>query len=215
MTNPSEGVAAGGPDPARASAGPATAVADTKLADRHEAAARQADRDYGELLRELRVFSAASSVLFAFLLGCAFTTRFDTLDAYQRGLFVMALLLTLISVSLITAPVVHHRFLHLRRRRFKPRMVTVASRSAIIALMVLMGATSSTLLLVLDFVAGHLLGAVLSCVMVAWFATWWYAVPMATRLKLGHRRTTPPRPPSGARSCADSSATSWPSGSGR
>jgi hypothetical protein len=45
----------------------------------------RADRHFGALLQELRVTRTGVQILFAFLLPLAFTQRFPSLDAFQRG----------------------------------------------------------------------------------------------------------------------------------
>ncbi|MFJ4719688.1 DUF6328 family protein [Streptomyces luteogriseus] len=55
-------------------------------------APRRADRDFVELLQELRVTRTGVQILFAFLPSPAFTSRFEDLDAVQRVICVSAVL---------------------------------------------------------------------------------------------------------------------------
>jgi Family of unknown function (DUF6328) len=150
-------------------------------AKRAETPLQRVDRNYAELLQEVRVAQIGVQVLFAFLLGCAFTQRFDTITVYQRTLFVIALLLTLVTASLLAAPAAYHRVLF--SLKVKGHVVEAANRFAIAGLAVLVFSVSSGLLLVLDMVVGHLLAVLLTIAMVAWFTLWWYVVPMSKRIK--------------------------------
>ena len=113
---------------------------------------RRTARSYAELLQELRVAQIGVQVLFAFLLGCAFTQRFGGLSGYEHGLYVATLLLTLVSLSLLVAPVAYHRMLF--RRGFKTHIIEVTNRFAAAGLTTLASATSIALLLVCQGTAG-------------------------------------------------------------
>jgi Family of unknown function (DUF6328) len=158
----------------------------TETTPRPDAHRKRAARSYAELLQELRVAQIGVQVLFAFLLGGAFTPRFSELSGYQRGLFAGALLLTLMAWSLLTAPVPYHRALF--RRRLKAHIVEATSRFATAGLTVLAFATSTALLLVLTMVLGYVLATVITAACIAWYGTWWYAVPMAKRPYQSHSR---------------------------
>ena len=56
-----------------------------------ESEAERLDRNYGELLQELRVAQTGVQILFAFLLGIAFQTRFTEIESYQRGIYLVTL----------------------------------------------------------------------------------------------------------------------------
>lgn len=72
--------------------------------ERNETPLERADRNFGELLQELRVIQTGVQFLFAFLLTLAFTSRFPELDTVQRTTYVTTLLLTVIAAALFTAP---------------------------------------------------------------------------------------------------------------
>src|SRR3954453_23145785 len=58
---------------------------------RAEAPLQWADRNFAELLQELRVAQTAVQILFAFLLTLSFMDRFAAIDAFQRGVYVFTL----------------------------------------------------------------------------------------------------------------------------
>ena len=60
---------------------------------RNETPLQRADRNFVELLQELRVTQTGVQILFAFLLSLAFTSRFEDLDTVQRVTYVSTLLL--------------------------------------------------------------------------------------------------------------------------
>ena len=67
---------------------------------RDESEAERLDRNYNELLQELRVAQTGVQVLFAFLLGLAFTQRFADLQQYQRIFYVVTLVAGLVAALL-------------------------------------------------------------------------------------------------------------------
>ncbi|GAA1371946.1 DUF6328 family protein [Streptomyces beijiangensis] len=120
--------------------------------ERDETRLERADRNYGELLQELRVVQTGVQFLFAFLLTLAFTSRFPELDSFERGTYVTTLLLTVVAAGLFTAPAALHRVLF--GQGAKERIVTVSSRLAGAGMAVLALALSASVLLVVDVVHG-------------------------------------------------------------
>ncbi|MDQ8706431.1 DUF6328 family protein [Streptomyces sp. LHD-70] len=125
---------------------------------RRETAFERADRNFGELLQELRVAQTGVAILFAFLLTLAFTPRFPSLDSVQRGTYVTTLLLAVAAAALFTAPAAVHRALF--QRHAKPQIVQVSSRLASIGMAVLALALTGSVLLVVDVAAGRPAGIV-------------------------------------------------------
>lgn len=120
--------------------------------DRHETPLERADRNFGELLQELRVTQTGVQILFAFLLTLAFTPRFPALDGVQRATYIATLLLAVLAAALFTAPAALHRALF--GRGAKPQIVQMSSRLAAVGLGVLMLALAGSVLLVVDVTAG-------------------------------------------------------------
>lgn len=115
---------------------------------RNETPLERADRNFGELLQELRVTQTGVQILFAFLLSLAFTPRFPDLDTVQRTTYVTTLLLAVLAAALFTAPAALHRSLF--QKGAKPRIVQVSSRLASIGMGVLVLAFTGSVLLVVD-----------------------------------------------------------------
>ncbi|GAA2285341.1 hypothetical protein GCM10010145_55340 [Streptomyces ruber] len=115
---------------------------------RNETPLERADRNFIELLQELRVTQTGVQVLFAFLLSMAFTERFESLDTFQRATYVTTLLLALLSAIIFVAPAALHRSLF--QQNAKPLIVRVSDRLASVGLVVLMLAFTGSVLLVVD-----------------------------------------------------------------
>ncbi|MFJ5997628.1 DUF6328 family protein [Streptomyces sp. NPDC092370] len=120
---------------------------------RNETPLQRADRNFVELLQELRVTQTGVQILFAFLLSLAFTSRFGDLDTVQRVTYVITLLLAVLAAALFTAPAALHRSLF--QQGAKPRIVQVSSRLATTGLCVLVFAFSGSVLLVVDVTTGR------------------------------------------------------------
>jgi hypothetical protein len=100
---------------------------------RDETPLERADRNYNELLQELRVAQTGIQILFAFLLTIPFQQRFgDMVGAGLRQEYLATLLVTAAATALLIAPVTMHRILF--RQGLKPELVTVADRLAKVGL---------------------------------------------------------------------------------
>lgn len=145
----------------------------------HETGKEQADRRYNELLQELRVAQTGVQFIFAFLLTLAFTQRFQTINEFQKWLYIGTLLATTVASALLIGPVPFHRILF--RRGLKPRLVRGADLMARGGLATLLLAINGAVLLILDVVLGGALPWLLAGLAVAWFVLIWYVVPLTAR----------------------------------
>ena len=121
--------------------------------ERGETSAQRADRNWNELLSELRVVQTGVTILFSLLLTVPFSARFEDVTDAQRDMYVVALLLSAASSLVLVAPVPYHRVLF--RQRQKAQVVTVANALSLVGLALLALALTSVLLLVLDVVLGR------------------------------------------------------------
>jgi hypothetical protein len=136
----------------------------------------RADRNFGELLQELRVAQTGVQILFAFLLSLSFTDRFAHVDGFQRTVFVGTLLASALTAALLIAPVAAHR--HQFRRGRKPELVLLAHRCVIGGLVTLLVTITGALLLVLDVAVGTAFAATASGLVALCFVALWFVVPM-------------------------------------
>jgi hypothetical protein len=182
------------PEPASTPAGRAAPPADghcqTCTSDGHdewnagergETPLQRADRAYGEILQEVRVAQTGVQILFAFLLTLAFTSRFASVTQFQRGVYVLTLMLCAAAAALLIAPAAFHRVVY--RRRLKHHLVRIASRLALFGLVLLLLALISALLLILDVVIGLGPALVLAVGALGWFVTWWFVLPVWSRIR--------------------------------
>jgi hypothetical protein len=106
-----------------------------------------ADRNWDELLGELRVVLTGVAVLFSVLLTLPFSASFERND-FQEAVYVAALLLVATSGVALIAPVAYHRVGY--QRQEKPAVVDESNRLVIAGLVLLALAIGAVLLLVLD-----------------------------------------------------------------
>jgi Family of unknown function (DUF6328) len=69
------------------------------------------------------------------------------------------------------------------RRRLKHHLVRIASRLALSGLVLLLLALISALLLILDVVIGLGPALVLAVGALGWFVTWWFVLPVWSRIR--------------------------------
>ncbi|MEV0637717.1 DUF6328 family protein [Streptomyces sp. NPDC050619] len=164
---------------------------------RNETPLERADRNFGELLQELRVTQTGVQILFAFLLTLAFTPRFPSLDTVQRATYVVTLLLAVLAAALFTAPAALHRSLF--QRGAKPRIVQVSSRLAAVGMGVLVLAFTGSVLLVVDVTTGRAGGVAAAAATLLVCLGLWGLLPRLVRRagQAGEHRTV--RPPTPAR----------------
>ena len=152
---------------------------------RGETPHQRLDRNYAEILQEVRVAQVGVQFLLAFLLTIAFTPRFGTFTELQKHIYVVSLVLGATATALLIAPAPFHRLVF--QRRLKHKVVKVSNYFALCGLMVLMFTLASSLLLILDVVLGTRTALWTTSGIVLWFGLWWYAVPLWCRGPYGPR----------------------------
>lgn len=96
---------------------------------RRETEAERLDRNFDELLQELRVSQTGVQILFAFLLGVSFTQSFRQADSFVHIVYSVTLLLCALATALFIGPVALHRMLF--GLGSKGELVKVSSRLAL------------------------------------------------------------------------------------
>ena len=149
---------------------------------RDESEAERLDRNFNELLGELRVALPGVQVLFAFLLTVPFAQGFSGLSGFERGLYFAVLLLTAIASAFLIAPTAYHRLLFRQGR--KREIVSFANRAAVLGLAALALAMTGAIVLITHFLFG--LGAAIpvGIAAAAVFGTLWYLLPLANARRL-------------------------------
>jgi len=115
---------------------------------RRETEAERLDRNFDELLQELRVSQTGVQILFAFLLGVSFTQSFRQADSFVHIVYSVTLLLCALATALFIGPVALHRMLF--GLGSKGELVKVSSRLALSGLYALLLAITGAVLLALD-----------------------------------------------------------------
>ena len=136
--------------------------------DRDESRDERLDRNWDELLQELRVAQTGIQLLSGFLLTLPFTQVFDDLDNAQKWLYLGLVLLAGIAVGLNLTPIMLHR--RVFRDHVKDRVVEtgqVLSQVVIAAVALLIVGTSVLIFsVVVNWTAGLVAGAALAVVLV-------------------------------------------------
>jgi uncharacterized protein DUF6328 len=137
------------------------------------------DRQWIELLQELRLAQTGTQILFAFLLGIAFTNVFQEADAFTHDVYVGTLVASALATGLFLAPVSFHRIVF--QHKVRDKMIPIAARMTSAGLVFLILAISGGLLLVIDVVLNRTTAIIIVAIVIAWFAGFWYVLPAWVR----------------------------------
>jgi hypothetical protein len=132
---------------------------------RNETREEQLDRNWAELLQELRVLQTGVQILAGFLLPLPFQSRFEDLDNFQVGLYLVNVVIAALTTAFILLPVSVHR--RLFRKRLKETLVSSADTITKIALAGIGLLSAGTAALVFDVTAGRSAGITAGGVLLA------------------------------------------------
>jgi glucan phosphoethanolaminetransferase (alkaline phosphatase superfamily) len=132
---------------------------------RNETVEEQMDRNWMELLQELRVLQTGVQILAGFLLTLPFQSRFEDLDNFQVSLYLTNVVLAALTTALILLPVSVHR--RLFRKRLKATLVSSADSITKVALGGVALLSVGTSALVFDVTAGRSAGLTAGGVLLA------------------------------------------------
>jgi glucan phosphoethanolaminetransferase (alkaline phosphatase superfamily) len=155
---------------------------------RNESVEEQMDRNWIELLQELRVLQTGVQLLAGFLLTLPFQSRFETLDDFQVTLYLANVALAALTTALILLPVSVHR--RLFRLRLKATLVSSADRIAKVALAGVGLLSVGTSALVFDVTAGRAAGLTAGAALLAALLVLLVYVPVRLRERATQRKTT-------------------------
>ncbi|TCB96564.1 amine oxidase [Micromonospora zingiberis] len=136
-------------------------------------------RNFADLLQELRVAQTGVQILFAFLLTLPFSNGFGSTTPFQRDVYIVALIAAAAATAMIISPVAFHRALFRQGR--KPELVRFAHRMASGGLAFMLISMVSAVLLITDFVLARPIAFLLSAVTGLWFLTFWLVLPFSRR----------------------------------
>ncbi|MDQ0827776.1 hypothetical protein QFZ60_003949 [Arthrobacter sp. B2I5] len=123
---------------------------------RNETREEQLDRNWAELLQELRVLQTGVQILAGFLLTLPFQQRFEKLDDWEVGLYLTNVVIAALTTAFILLPVSVHR--RLFRKRLKETLVSSADTITKIALGGIALLSAGTAALVFDVAVGRSAG---------------------------------------------------------
>jgi hypothetical protein len=164
-----------GTDPRYARNSSLTSYPEPVDATRNETEAEKYDRNWLELLQELRVAQTGIQILAGFLLTIPFSQRFHDLHGGYRVLYLVSFGMAAIATGLLIAPVSFHRFLFGKHE--KDVLVDVGNQVAKLGLTALGLTLVAVVVLIFGFVMGTPTGLVAGALMAVFFATVWVALP--------------------------------------
>lgn len=151
------------------------------------------DRNWNELLQELRVTQTGTQILTGFLLTLPFTSRFQDLEEHQELLYLIVLIGSVIATGLNVAPVAYHRILFRRRKR--RWLVSAANTAARAGLLMLALDSAGVVLLVFDVVVGGVVAIIAATGVLVFLLALWGVVPLIERTAAPARRLPGPDEP--------------------
>lgn len=159
-------------------------------ANRHETELERLDRNWSDLLQELRVTQTGVQLLTGFLLTLPFQQRFTQLDDVSRYIYLATVGTSVAATGALLAPVGIHRILF--RQHARRSLVRVAHRCALAGLALVAVATCGVSYVVTSLVVNDIAGCVAVAVVAMLLGGMWLVVP----LRLRHRdRSSPGQDP--------------------
>jgi hypothetical protein len=149
--------------------------------ERNETPTERLDRNWGDLLQELRVVQTGVQLLTGFLLTLPFQQKFAQLSSAERGVYLVAVAASIIATGFLEAPVSVHRALFRKHRR--KETVQLAHRLAIVGITALGCAVVSVATLIFDVLLGRAWGLTAGIATAALLIALWLVVPWTVRAR--------------------------------
>jgi uncharacterized protein DUF6328 len=146
---------------------------------RGETSTERLDRNWTDLLQELRVVQTGVQLLTGFLLTLPFQARFAQLHRFQENVYLVTVSFAVAATGFLIAPVAIHRVLF--RRHARQLMVTAAHYLAIIGTALLGSAVVGVVLLLFDVLRGRTVGVAAAVITAAIIGALWVLVPWTIR----------------------------------
>ncbi len=147
--------------------------------DRNETETERLDRNWSDILQELRVIQTGTQILTGFLLAVAFAPRFTELDSFGVIVYLVLVVTSGLATLLALAPVSLHRTLF--RLKAKTEMVRIANGLLKATLVAVALTLVGTTMLIFDFVVGRTAGLVAGLLAAVVAMLTWVAVPLTVR----------------------------------
>jgi hypothetical protein len=146
---------------------------------RDETRDERADRNWGELVQELRVTQTGTQILSGFLLTVAFQQSFQHLSGYQKVIYLCLIVLAAATTAVGLLPVALHRAMFRRRR--KEWLVTQGNRLLVVALSLVAALTSGVVFFLFDVVVSLTAGVIAGIAAAVAMVMWLLVYPLALR----------------------------------
>jgi heme A synthase len=154
---------------------------------RDETRTERMDRNWNELLQELRVTQTGVQLLTAFLLSLPFQQRFTKITDEQKTLYLVTVMLSITATAFVITPVSLHRVVF--RMRQKERLVAIADVTAKIGLVLLGLAVTGVATLIFSVSVGTVAGACAGAATFLVFTVLWLVIPLLARRRAKSRRS--------------------------
>jgi hypothetical protein len=148
---------------------------------RHETELERLDRNWTDLLQELRVVQTGVQLLTGFLLTLPFQQKFSQLTSTERGLYLVAVAASIVATGFLEAPVSLHRALFRKHRRRET--VQLAHKLAIVGIVGLGCAIVAVSTLIFEVLLGWGGGITTGAVTAAMLIILWLIVPWSVRAR--------------------------------
>ncbi|MFF4434119.1 DUF6328 family protein [Streptomyces sp. NPDC001513] len=148
---------------------------------RSESEEERADRQWQELIQEIRVAQTGVQILFGFLLTVVFTPLFHELPQTDKTIYIVTVVLGSLATGALIGPVAFHRVVS--GRRIKPQAVAWASRLTFTGLVLLLATCTAALFLVLRVATHDALVPWLVAGVLAWYLLCWFVLPLWARIR--------------------------------
>lgn len=146
-----------------------------------ETPAERYDRNWSEVLQELRVLQTGTQILTGFLLALAFQPAFADLDAGKKTFYLVLVVLAALSSIIALAPVAVHRMLF--RRHAKGTVVEYGHVSLITALVTVSVLLVGVVAFVFDVVVSVGASVTAAAALAATILVGWLAIPAVIRAR--------------------------------
>jgi hypothetical protein len=146
---------------------------------RGETETQRLDRNWADLLQELRVVQTGVQLLTGFLLTIPFQPGFARLDPGTRRVYLGTVLVAVASTAALVAPVSIHRMLF--RQHLRKPLVCASHRLAQVGLLLLGVALCGMVKVIFSLVEGPATGWAVSGATAAVFLALWGALPLVLR----------------------------------
>ena len=139
-------------------------------------------RSLNEMLQELRVLQQGSQILVGFLILLPFSEGFAKIAPFEKWVYIVAFVASIISLICFSAPAAQHRVE--RPLKHRVRFKRLATRIIILGTIALSIALTSTTQLVLNEVVGGGWSYIGTTIIGLLIITIWWLIPLIKRTKM-------------------------------